>query len=64
MQVAGPVLRCLSEQEVDQLIEEAVAAAGAGPPEMGKVMSFVMARAKGRVDGKLVKAKVRARLGV
>ena len=54
----------LSEQEVDQLIEEAVAAAGAGPPEMGKVMSFVMARAKGRVDGKLVKAKVRARLGV
>jgi len=53
----------LSEHEVDQLIEEAVAATGAGPAEIGKVMSFVMARAKGRVDGKKVQERVRARLG-
>ncbi|TML01257.1 MAG: GatB/YqeY domain-containing protein [Actinobacteria bacterium] len=50
----------LSELEVDALIEEAVAATGAaGPGDVGKVMGVVMAKAKGRVDGKLVQARVR-----
>lgn len=54
----------LSEEQVDALIEDAIASTGAsGPQEMGKVMGVVMAGAKGKVDGSLVQAKVRARLG-
>ncbi|MBI2239090.1 MAG: GatB/YqeY domain-containing protein [Actinobacteria bacterium] len=54
----------LSEEEVDSLIEEAIAATGAASPqEMGKVMGFVMGRAKGKVDGAAVQARVRTRLG-
>jgi uncharacterized protein YqeY len=54
----------LSDDEVSALIDEAVAATGAASPqEMGKVMGFVMRRARGRVDGALVQARVRERLG-
>jgi uncharacterized protein YqeY len=54
----------LSEAEVDALVDEAIAATGASSPkEMGKVMGFVMARARGKVDGSVVQAKVRERLG-
>ena len=54
----------LSEEQVDALIEEAITSTGAsGPQEMGKVMGAVMAGAKGKVDGSVVQAKVRARLG-
>jgi uncharacterized protein YqeY len=53
----------LSEEQVDVLIEHAIASTGAsGPQEMGKVMGAVMAGAKGKVDGSVVQAKVRARL--
>jgi uncharacterized protein len=53
----------LSEAEVDALIDEAVASTGAsGPGDLGKVMGYVMGKGKGRVDGKAVHAKVRARL--
>jgi uncharacterized protein YqeY len=53
----------LSDDEVAALIEEALAATGASAPnEMGKVMGFVMARAKGKVDGSKVQAQVRERL--
>lgn len=53
----------LSDAEVDALIEDAVAATGAtGPRDLGKVMAQVMAKAKGRADGKTVQAKVRTRL--
>ena len=53
----------LSEEQVDALIEDAIASTGAsGPQEMGKVMGAVMAGAKGKVDGSVVQAKVRARL--
>jgi uncharacterized protein YqeY len=53
----------MSEDEVGALIDEAVEATGAeGPGDMGKVMGFVMSRAKGRVDGKVVQERVRARL--
>jgi uncharacterized protein len=54
----------LSDAEVDALIDEAIAQTGAtSAKEMGKVMGAVMAKAKGRVDGGAVQAKVRARLG-
>jgi len=54
----------LTDEEVDALIDEAVAATGAaGPGDLGKVMGLVMAAAKGRADGKAVQAKVRERLG-
>lgn len=54
----------LSEDAVDALVEEAIAATGAtSVKEMGKVMGFVMGKAKGKVDGGLVQQKVRARLG-
>lgn len=54
----------LSEEAVDALVEEAIAATGAtSAKELGKVMGAVMSRAKGRVDGAVVQQKVRARLG-
>jgi uncharacterized protein len=53
----------LDEAQVDALIDEAFAATGAsGPQDLGVVMSFVMARAKGQVDGSVVQRKVRERL--
>jgi uncharacterized protein YqeY len=54
----------LTDQEVDALIDEAIARTGAaGPGDMGKVMSAVMAEAKGRADGRAVQARVKSRLG-
>ena len=54
----------LTDQEVDALIDQAIARTGAaGPGDMGKVMSSVMAEAKGRADGRAVQARVRSRLG-
>jgi uncharacterized protein len=54
----------LSDDELNGLIDEAVAATGAsGPGDLGKVMGFVMGRARGRVDGSRVNAEVRRRLG-
>jgi uncharacterized protein len=54
----------LSDDQLNGLIDEAVAATGAsGPGDLGKVMGFVMGRARGRVDGSRVNAEVRRRLG-
>ena len=56
----------VDEAALDALVDEAVAATGATTSkEMGKVMGAVMAKAKalGQVDGNVVQAKVRARLG-
>jgi uncharacterized protein YqeY len=54
----------LSEAETESLVDEAIAATGAaGPGDLGKVMGYIMVKAKGRVDGKAVAAQVRARLG-
>jgi uncharacterized protein len=57
----------LPEQLSDRELEEAVAAAieesaAAGPADIGRVMSLVMPRLKGRVDGKRVSDAVRAGL--
>jgi uncharacterized protein len=53
----------LSDEEVRALIEEAVGATGAaGPGDIGKVMGYVMGKAKGRVDGGEVSRQARERL--
>lgn len=53
----------MSDDEVDALVSEALAATGAtSEKELGAVMGFVMGRAKGKVDGKVVQERVRARL--
>jgi uncharacterized protein YqeY len=56
----------VDESAVDALVDEAIAATGAtSVREIGKVMGAVMAKAKalGQVDGNVVQAKVKARLG-
>ena len=54
----------MSDDELDALLDEAFAATGAtSEKELGAVMGFLMGKAKGRVDGKVVQQKVRARLG-
>ena len=54
----------LPEDEVDALVERAIAETGAtSVKEMGAVMRVVMSEGKGRVDGGAVQAKVRSRLG-
>ncbi len=54
----------LSDEQVDALVDEAIAATGAtSQQEMGKVMGVVMGKAKGKADGAVIQAKVRARLG-
>lgn len=53
----------LSDEELDAIIDEAVAATGAsGAGDVGKVMGQVMGRAKGRVDGNEVRRRVAERL--
>ena len=45
----------LGEAEVEALVREAIAATGAaGPRDMGKVMSWLAPRTKGRADGRAV----------
>jgi uncharacterized protein YqeY len=54
----------LTQAEVASLIDEAFQQTGAsGPGDMGKVMSYVMRKARGRVDGNAVQAAVNDRLG-
>ncbi|WP_297670132.1 GatB/YqeY domain-containing protein [uncultured Desulfovibrio sp.] len=55
--------RPLTQEELAAVIDAAVAETGAASPrDMGKVMSAVMARCKGRVDGKVLSAAVKQRL--
>lgn len=49
-----------SEEEVRQVVSDTIAEIGAtSPKEMGKVMSALMPKVKGRADGKLVNTIVR-----
>jgi uncharacterized protein len=53
----------MSEQQIDAIIDEVLASTGAsGPQDIGKVMGPVMAQARGRADGKIVRQKVSERL--
>jgi uncharacterized protein YqeY len=54
----------LSDEALADLVDAAVAEAGASEPgDMGKVMGIVMPKVGGRADGKRVSATVRERLG-
>ncbi len=54
----------MSEAEIDTLIAQAIAQAGAtSVKDMGKVMAAVKSQAQGRADMGVVSARVRARLG-
>ena len=54
----------LGEDELRRLVDETVASVGAsGPGDLGKVMSALMPKVKGRADGRQVNALVRERLG-
>jgi hypothetical protein len=54
----------LDRSSVSALIDEAITVTGAsGPGDMGKVMGYVMGKAKGQVDGAAVQKVVRERLG-
>jgi uncharacterized protein YqeY len=54
----------LSDQELAELVDAAVAETGAGEQrQIGQVMSALMPKLGGRADGKRVSAAVRERLG-
>ena len=54
----------LSDEELNALIDEAIAATGAESiRDMGKVMGLIKAKAAGRADMGAVGARVKARLG-
>jgi len=53
----------LSEEEVKQIVLDTIAEIGAqGMKDMGKVMSAVIAKTKGRADGKIISQLVKANL--
>ncbi len=53
----------LSEEEIKQLISEAVTSTGAaGPADMGKVMGAIKPKIAGKADGALVSSLVKAAL--
>jgi uncharacterized protein len=55
----------LSDQDLDALVDAAIAEAGASEPkDIGRVMGVLMPRVDGRADGKRVSAAVRQRLSV
>jgi uncharacterized protein YqeY len=53
----------LSEDEVDTIIAEAIAASGASSPQdIGKIMGLLKPRLQGRADMSLVSRKVKEKL--
>jgi uncharacterized protein YqeY len=53
----------VSDDELEAIVGDAVAESGASSPkEMGKVMSLVMPKVKGRAEGKRVSAVVKEKL--
>jgi len=53
----------LSEDEIRELVREAIEAVGASSPkDLGKVMQYVMPKVKGRADGSLVNKIAREEL--
>ncbi len=56
--------RQLSSEELEKLVTDAVAEAGAvSQKDMGRVMKILMPKIAGRADGKVVNELVRAKLG-
>lgn len=61
--IAGYLPAELSDEELDQMIADAVAQTGASSPrDMGQVMKAVMAASGGRADGKRTSARVKEAL--
>lgn len=61
--IAGYLPEQLSEDELNKLIAETIAAVGAsGPADMGKVMGALKAKVAGKADGALVSTLVKAAL--
>ncbi|HUZ77651.1 MAG TPA: GatB/YqeY domain-containing protein [Chloroflexota bacterium] len=61
--IAEYLPRPLSDTEIEALLTEAVGATGAtSPQDLGKVMSWLSSRVKGRVDGRRLSELVRQRL--
>jgi uncharacterized protein YqeY len=53
----------LSEEEIRELVKEAIEAVGASSPkDLGKVMQYVMPKVKGRAEGSLVNKIAREEL--
>ena len=62
--IEGYLPQQLSDQELGELVDAAVAETGASEQkQMGQVMSALMPKLGGRADGKRVSAAVRERLG-
>ncbi|HEU4392431.1 MAG TPA: GatB/YqeY domain-containing protein [Solirubrobacterales bacterium] len=62
--IEGYLPQQLSDQELAELVDAAVAETGASEQkQMGQVMSALMPKLDGRADGKRVSAAVRAKLG-
>jgi uncharacterized protein YqeY len=62
--IEGYLPQQLSDEELAQLVDTAVAETGASEQkQMGQVMSALMPKLGGRADGKRVSAAVRERLG-
>ena len=61
--IAGYLPEQLSEDDLNKLIAETIAAVGAsGPSDMGKVMGALKAKVAGKADGALVSTLVKAAL--
>jgi uncharacterized protein len=61
--ISGYMPEPISDVELGAIVGDAVAESGASSPkEMGKVMSMVMPKVKGRADGKRVSAAVKEKL--
>lgn len=62
--IEGYLPQQLSDEELAQLVDAAIAETGAaGPKQMGQVMGALKPRIGGRADGKRVSTAVRAKLG-
>lgn len=61
--ISGYLPAELDDAELAAIVDEAIAASGAGGPEdMGRVMGAAMGKVAGRADGKRVSGLVRERL--
>ncbi len=61
--IAGYLPEQLSEEQINKLIAETIAAVGAaGPSDMGKVMGALKAKVAGKADGAVVSSLVKAAL--
>jgi uncharacterized protein YqeY len=62
--IEGYLPQQLSDEELAELVDAAVAEAGAtDPKQMGQVMSALKPKVGGRADGKRISTAVRAKLG-